>query len=504
MSFHREQNRSLRISAWALNVPVSSLTEWDKAFDKEMRPIEKPDKRGKASKATPELVRLIVEKAREMKAQEKQIRIKDFTEKLAKEMGLALSLKTVGEILIANGFRKPSTRKRRPRFYQSLRRRIPNGLLSFDGGEFTVFVDGLPVKLNVELGVDVGTFTHTAFSIGKTESTDSVLDVLKTHIREWGCPIGIVCDHGSANMSAAVAAHIKPLGVEFVPAGPRNPKGNGTLEGAFSQMKQVIGTIRIDASSPEKLARSVLEAIVSVYIKMRNKLPLRLRKDSPLENFNNPATQEDIDSERRRLKRHKESKVRNAEDQSKIDRVHFLIKNKNIPCEPEAIDRAKKTVIRYDIKAIIEAEEAFIKAVNRKPERLSLPYFFGILKNVQQERDDSAYKEYCRRKYNYEQMLESERRSEQMEKKPPTIEQILEMVERGMTLSSRAIRRVCLKSAQRWTNELLEGKQYLEPLRKRFVEAIGKIYHLGNEQKEQMMEYINQFLNQKSETDRVT
>ncbi|MCP4552578.1 MAG: hypothetical protein GY834_11170, partial [Bacteroidetes bacterium] len=62
--------------------------------------------------------------------------------------------------------------------------------------------------------------------------------------------------------------------IKSVPSGPANAKGNGTIEGAFSQLKQVIGSIHIDTSSPEAMAKSVLQTIISVYIKMRNRLPL--------------------------------------------------------------------------------------------------------------------------------------------------------------------------------------------------------------------------------------
>ena len=36
------------------------------------------------------------------------------------------------------------TRQRRPQFYQSLRKEIPNGLLSLDGSGFTVWLDKEP------------------------------------------------------------------------------------------------------------------------------------------------------------------------------------------------------------------------------------------------------------------------------------------------------------------------------------------------------------------------
>ncbi len=73
----------------------------------------------------------------------------------------------------------------------------------------------------------------------------------------------LVCDHRSANLSEDAIDYIKAEGIELVAAGPRNPKGNGTDEGAFSQMKRALGTIHIDMSSPKALAKSVLESLTA-------------------------------------------------------------------------------------------------------------------------------------------------------------------------------------------------------------------------------------------------
>ncbi len=55
------------------------------------------------------------------------------------------------------------------------------------------------------------------------------------------------------------------------------------------------------------------------------------------------------------------------------------------------------------MKAILAAEEAFVRAVNRKKDRATLSYFFGILKRIQQEQDDQAHEQQCRARYNYGQ-----------------------------------------------------------------------------------------------------
>ena len=58
-----------------------------------------------------------------------------------------------------------------------------------------------------------------------------------------------------------------------------------------------------------------------------------------------------------------------------------------------ALNRAEKAIKGYEMAAIEATEEAFNRAVSRRPERMNLAYFFGILKRIQQERDDEAYRE---------------------------------------------------------------------------------------------------------------
>jgi transposase len=206
-----------------LAVSTSTLSGWNQAFDENMQPLKVADNRGKASKVTIEIVKRVCEKAKRLKQKAKRIRLKQFTKILEKEEGIHLSSKTVNEILIANDLAAAQSRKKRPQFYQSLCQRIPNGLISLDGSQFSIWIDNVPFTFNVELAVDVGSFTHTAFSIADTETTEEVISVLEAHRQQWGTPLGIVCDHGSANLSKDAIAYIKSQGIELVAAGPANP-----------------------------------------------------------------------------------------------------------------------------------------------------------------------------------------------------------------------------------------------------------------------------------------
>ncbi len=255
-----------------MGVKIGTLSEWNRIFDEKMVPLIVPDGRGKGRKITPDMVRQIVKVAKELKSKGRRIRLKSFTKQLATEEDIVLSSKKVGEILIANNLYKPEIRRRRPRFYQALRQGIPNGLLSVDGSEFTVWINQMAYKFNLELCVDVESYDHTGFSVSDSETSQEFIKVIEVHKASWGRPIGLVSDHGSANISDESSAYLELNDIEALPAGPANPKGNGTVEGAFSEMKGVIGTIDFETLSPRNLAKAILEKVISIYIAMRNRL----------------------------------------------------------------------------------------------------------------------------------------------------------------------------------------------------------------------------------------
>ena len=467
-----------------------------------MNALSVPDNRGKSGKITPEMVRHITEKARSHKARGKRIRIKQFAVGL-KDEGIDLSAKKVEEILIANDLYNACTRKKRPAFYQSLCRKMPNGLVSLDGSEMVVWLGDTPYRFNVELAVDVVTFAHTAFGIADTETTDQVIKVLECHRKNWGVPVGVLHDHGSANISAEAQQYLDQLGIKSVPAGPGNPKGNGTDEGAFSQMKKILGKIRLDVSSPKALARSVLNALISVYVHMRNRLPVKKNTLNPAQQMAMPVPDERRSLERQELDRHVAKRTSNGETREKLDRLNWVIRHHDLEVSPDAFNRAQRSIKAYDLKAIGKAETAFITAVNRKSERRNLSYFFGILKNIQQQHDDEAKQRYCRERYNYEVMLELKRR--ETEQPPPlSIDNVVAMLERAVTINVRFVKELAIRKAREWTQQLMESYRYQGSLNKKVEDALGNIKHLSVEQKQTAWGLFCQFLNNKNVESSVT
>ncbi|MFC1886961.1 hypothetical protein ACFLZM_07885 [Thermodesulfobacteriota bacterium] len=504
MRFFRNESQTLEKTAWVIHVPVGTLGTWNQGFDDQMVPYQVVDRRGKSGKVTLEVVRHVIDEAKEFKAGGKRLRIQKFTSYLNEKFQLNLGRKTIADILVANDLYKVETRKKRPRFYRSLCRRIPNGLLSLDGSELVVWINDAVEKFIVELGVDVGSFCHTGFGIHRTETAEAVIEVLEAHRRQWGVPLGVVFDHGTANLSDDVANYLKDKGIDPVPAGPGNPKGNGTDEGAFSQMKRTFGEIRIDASSPETLAKSVLKKLVTVYITMRNQMSLRRSIWSPTAHIKAPVTDTQRQEERQKLSEHKRAKNAPDANQPKYDRLDWIIRSHNLNPEQAEIDHARSSIRGYDIQAISKTEEAFLKAVNRDARRKNLSYFFGILRNIQRDMDNDRYQLYCRERYNYQHMLEVQRRQDEELKAPPKIEIIVDMALKAVTEKARVIKELAERRVRQWIQELLGSVRYVGSVKKKIQDAIGSLSHLDLEQKEQIWRLIEQFLNQKPEAESVT
>lgn len=497
VKFLRSTTEPSRTVSWLLHIAFGLLSRWDREFDENQSQDSNQDGRGKSSKVSIEVVRTVVERARRMDEQGERLCVTRLYELLQAEESIYLSKKTIQEILIANDLWQTRTRQNRPKFYKSLCQRIPNGLLSLDGSEFIVILGDQSLKYNVELGVDVGTFNHTAYDITPTETADTVINVFEEHCQEWGVPLGVVFDHGSANLSDNVRNYLNARDIEMVPAGPGNPKGNGSVETAIGQMKEAIGRIRIDTSSEYAMGKSILESLVSLYIKMRNKLPLRNPRPTPFEQMKAPVPDHERQLELNRLAEHKKSKEKANTDIEKVDRVHWLIKYHEMSPEPAELKRAEQTITGYETEAIIKSEEAFLKSVSRKPDRRNLSYFFGTLRNIQQEIDDQRYQEYCQKKYSYDMMLQREREKlHEQAQSLPGLAGIVALGKSILTTATENLKESAKRICRLKLGQILSSKKYLGPVRKQIQDMIGDQKDLDLEQKEKLANHLDELINQ--------
>lgn len=474
MQFYRTEQQTMRKTAWVLRIKVSTLASWNNSFDENFEPYRKEDNRGKLTPVTPELVRQVIKLAEKFNDEGKKIFIAPFTDKVHENIDDTLSKQTVKEILIANDLFAVSTRERQPNYYGSLCQCIPNGLISLDGSQLTVTIDKIPYTFNVEMGVDVGSFNHTGFDIRKTETAQAVIAVLEEHISKHGCPLGALVDHGSANMSNEVLDFLKKHDIERVPVGPGNPKGNGTDEGAFSQLKEAIGSIELETSSPELLAKSVLESMITLYIIMRNKLSLRRNNVEPQAAMEVEQSEDVRLQERERLIKHNLKREHSDEDQVKLQALQHVLEVNKLEVDTPSCRNAQSRIKHYTIEAIRKAERAFLKAVSRNEKKKNLAYFMGIVKNIQQEMDDEKYREYCRSSYQFDAMLETQRLKLEAKQEPQkaAIEQIVDMAEAAVS-SPPSIQNTARTILSGWLEAHLQTLRYLEPFKKKIQDTIG-------------------------------
>jgi hypothetical protein len=475
---------------------ISTLSEWGHLFDEGMTPLVMLDERGKAGKVTVEIVRKVVVIAKDMRDKGQRLRLKSFTRRLSTEAEISLSSKTVADILVANDLYQVSTRRRRPGFYQKLKQSIPNGLVSVDGSEFKVILDGVCYKFNLELAVDVQSYLHSGFSVSDSETAEEVIRVIEAHRTLWGSPLGMVSDHGSGNLSGEVKAYLSKCQIEILPAGPGNPKGNGTAESAFSGMKEVIGSIVLNSMSPALLAKSVLEKIVSVYIAMRNRLPLVGDRQSPEAIMSRPVSPELRQQKGDHYKK-RAQKPDDSDRQQKIDRIDWLISYHNLNIDEPSLKRAQTCIGYYDREAIAKSEEAFLIAVRRDQNRRTMPYFFGILKRVQQEMDEQKHKDYCYKRYNEQQIQERERQKHQAmleTTQPTTVENLVAMLQEVLKTKVSFIRETSIRLVKQMLQNLKDQHQYLGVLKKKISDALGAVQSLSLTQRQVAFKLVEECL----------
>jgi hypothetical protein len=246
-----------------------------------------------------------------------------------------------------------------------------------------------------------------------------------------------------------------------------------------------------------------LEKLVCLYIAMRNRIPVRGNPLSPSESMRTPVMQEQRDLERQKLKGHNRLKTGRKGDQDKLDRLHSMLHYHGIAAECDVLKHAERSIKGYEKEAISAAEEAFLKAVNRNPEKKSLSYFFGILIRIQQGRDDEAYRRYCTRRYNEEVMLNL-KRQEQKTRKTHSVQDIVGMLVQAVKASVQFVKELAVRKAQEWTQELMESYRYMGALKSSFSEALGNLRDLTVEEKNKIWKLIEQLLNPKTTGKSVT
>ncbi len=102
------------------------------------------------------------------------------------------------------------------------------------------------------------------------------------------------------------------------------------------------------------------------------------------------------------------------------------------------------------------------------------------------------HKQYCRKRYNYAELLKKERQEEQANT-TTTIENLIEMLQQIVSLNVTAIKEVCVRKAKRMVWTLKKQYEYVGVLKKKIEDALH-ISELSLEQRQASLELVEQFL----------
>jgi hypothetical protein len=86
---------------------------------------------------------------------------------------------------------------------------------------------------------------------------------------------------------------------------------------------------------------------------------------------------------------------------------------------------------------LILGETAFCGVISQDDNRRNFPYFCGIVKSVKDKAYIARHEDYCRRRYNYLQMLERERQHSREEKDDLVPDVLVDMMHTAISLPAR-------------------------------------------------------------------
>ncbi len=228
-------------------------------------------------------------------------------------------------------------------------------------------------------------------------------------------------------------------------------------------------------------------------------------KDTPQAAIEAETSEKVRQKEWERLIRHNENRRDSGEERGKIETLHWIIKKHDLDVDTPSFRRAEYSIKSYSSEAIHQSERAFIKAVDRKVDRKNLSYFFGILNNIQKDLDDAQYHEYCREKYEYKSLLESERLQLEETAKPskPSYTAIIDLAAAAMSVSG-TVQESVRDRCKTWIDIHIKSSKYLEPVKKKVQDAIGDLTEFDVKTKKEIWEWIKPLLSKQNQGESVT
>jgi len=418
---HYYRDNSLNLSEVSETTGFSSptISNWNKCYDETYNRVKKEEMRGHSNVISGGFKEFIKEAGQEYiekQTQGKKIsKVSTFIKWLKKEKREELknhpagkSRRVITELLICYDYYKEKVNKNQYAYYSPrIKQYYPNAQIVLDGKEQLIEFNNRKHKFTVELSIDICSNAITSKSVSKEETAEVVYDVIKKHNNSHGRPLSILMDNSKANLSKKVNELIVQENIIEVCAYPGNAKTKGLIEGENAKINAKIGVIQIQGENEEEICESIVNAMVNLYVEMRNEQPrCGGSKCKPLELMNMVPTEQEREEA---IKALKEQSVKSQEN--KASKKFKILVEKEVlitglmgrnQLEISDEERFVKTLRKYDMQAIQEAETDFFAYSKRdsfEESKRTGHYFCGIVRNKQSELDKAKKATIIRERY---------------------------------------------------------------------------------------------------------
>lgn len=165
----------------------------------------------------------------------------------------APSRKSVEDMLLANGCRKPKSKAvKKGHYYPAVKRYFPHAQTVLDGKEVLISLGGNEYKFTLEYSKDMAADAIGGYSVGRTETSGLVKQAFDDHCRNHQKPLAALLDNGPGNGKAAI--DLGGEGVLVIKAYPYHPQTKGQIEGEFGMFEKKVSHIFIDGKDEKHQA----------------------------------------------------------------------------------------------------------------------------------------------------------------------------------------------------------------------------------------------------------
>jgi hypothetical protein len=324
------------------------------------------------------------------------------------------SRKTVEDLLLANGCRKPKTKaKSRLKYHPRVKRYFPHAQTVLDGKQVVVWLNGQDYRFVLELCKDMASDGTGGYAIEETETAELVKQAFNNYCANHRRPLATLIDNGSGNVSASV--DLGAEGILMIRAYPYRAETKGQIEGEFSLFEKRVSQIVVQGQTEKELAMDILKQIVEVYLKLRNQTPrCSVCPFTPAKLMAAQLDGVDAETAYQALKAQQQQRQQQAEQRLKVsdqynDLVDSIVKEHQLAGDRL---RLKKTMKWIELSTIRKTEAQFSVLSHRDnfdPGKRTMAYFCAMARNFQQEKDQQQREQTARRRYDLDQQSKQQR-----------------------------------------------------------------------------------------------